>query len=32
MAILQTEADGIIVKTTLSLGRQDKDRGDNIKQ
>ena len=30
MAILQTEADDIIVKTTLSLGRQRKDRGDSL--
>ena len=30
MAILQTEADDIIVKTTLSVERQGKDRGDSI--
>ena len=30
MAILLTEADDIIVKTTLSLGGQGKDRGDSI--
>ena len=30
MAILQIEADDIIVKTTLSLGRQGKDIGDSI--
>ena len=30
LATLQTEADDIIVKTTLSLGRQGKDRGDSI--
>ena len=30
LAILQTEADVIVVKTTSSLGRQGKDRGDSI--
>ena len=30
MAILQIEADDIIVKTTLSLGRQGKDIVDSI--
>ena len=29
LAILQTETDDIIVKTTPSLGRQGKDRGDS---
>ena len=29
LAILQTEADDIIVKTTSSLGRQGKDGGDS---
>ena len=28
--IIETEADDIIVKTTLSLGRQGKDSGDSI--
>ena len=30
LATLQTEADDIIVKTTLSLGRKGKERGDSI--
>ena len=29
LTILQTEADDIMVKTTSSLGRQGKDRGDS---
>ena len=32
MAIFQTEAVEIIVKTTLSLGRQGKDTGDSMQQ